>query len=1209
MKTARFGRMATAFCLLINSLVSCVRGEYEISEENLNLEVELFQEGVILPLGSTEAITLGEIIETYAPEIADEFLMDDGTYAFGMSDTYPLSDELDFLSESLSIDGFSVSEKFPFDLSDVDVSDVSVPEISVSYAKKLSEVIPSVDLNFSPSGLNSISKTVDISGYVSDIQDIGIEDFFSEKELATLNPITIDLSNPLLAKYADMELPLFSDDPEELTIESVLKAAGVSGFSVNMLDRIEINESIHLPVSFVLPEMIADVNAVQFDENARIRITLDLSDDLFFTSGKIIPHFDMDIHEILHLSDEENSGHPLQMDHIIDQFILSEEGDNPYYASESYGVKSLVIEDGDFRKNQEGDLVYDKNISVVPAITLGYEDLKTSLSRLSAHQGGAVTMALKVEFIDFKIDNIEVAVEPVETEVSSEFNLSFSQSLPEPVKGVQSVSFAEGSGLSLDIDVANLNRVAGLDLAVGSIDMEFPEGIKVQGADAHNRLSIPIGSLSDGRISRKVAVTGVEFDPSSQELGEVSFDGKVKLNVKAVASVKDGQYINTKDFPSVPSQDIMLGVTPSVSFEVSDFKVDIGGSYHEISENETIEFEVPAEVAEMGKVVIVPETRDGQVPVITIDMELPETGIPFGPSGERGVVIDFPDMVVFKDIPAEIQPYYNNGKLVFTDGFPSHIELPVDYIEAEAQAEGDVYVIRDMFSVEGEVGVAPCVVVKSDVDALTAPDAVVSFKAHVPEMVPSTVSIDMYEVEIPEETIDLGEEIDLESLPEELVEIGEILLKDVALDIDVTAPGISSLVKDADVNLELDVALPDVIMLEEPLQDGILKIRGRLVGEAVKIEPIKILGLKIDRTADELKEYLETMKVTYAGSVTIRNASLDMEGLKDIELNVDISLMTAGTENKIEISKVTGKIDYEIEPVTMEVDLEALTDALDYEGVVASIDLNRFSLALELNTNLSIPVIIDLSITPYKGNVPGTPLTLTEPLRVEIPDTGGEPSLVRYWVSNYQTADPYMPEGYQHVPLDLLSLLKDAPDRLELTLNAVTDRNSVASITPSENGYVLDASYSFNVPIEFGEDMYLEFRTLLEDLPEELMDILQYNKLALTGVIESSLPVGLEMTYDFVDSDGNKVPLVENAGKQTIEPGTIGGESVNTDVNILVGVKQGVDLSKIDAVELVFKAKGAPGAPLRKDNYVKATLYALIPEGVSLDLMDYIPMN
>ena len=1211
MKSTLFNRVVAFFAALafVFSALSCVQEEYEISEDNLNLEVTIFQEGVSLPLGSTDAISLSDLLNELDPEIVEQFIQNDGTFAFNMSGNYPLSDQLGFLSENFSINGFSTSETFPFNLSDVNVSGVSIPEMKIPYEQYLSTVIPDVDLSFSPDSPAQTKKTADISGYIPGQLDVAIDDYTCEGVFATLKPVSFDLGHSILAPYADTELPFSSDDPTELTITSLLKLAGTSGFSMETLDQIQVSEKIEVPVKFTLPEMITAVNNVQFNEDAKVRISLDLSDNLFFTSGKIIPHVDIDIHEIFHLTDAENSEHPALIDHIVDDFVLTGEGENPYSASNTYGVKSLTINPQDFTKDQNGCLVFDKTIPVVPNLSLRYEDLKTSLAKLSTHPGGSVTMTLKIEFLNFKIGNVEVAVAPVETSISTEFDLNFSQTLPDLIGGVQSVSFADGSGLALDIEVGNVNRIGGLDLAIESIDMEFPEGIKVQGADASNRLSIPVGSLADGTVSKKVNITGIEFDSASQQPGSVSFDGKVKVAATASVSVKDGQFINTKDLPSAPSEDITLGVTPSLSFDISDFKVDFDGYYYKISEEKAIEFEVSEEVADLGKVVIVPETKDGKEPVITIDIELPDTQLPIGPSADDPLVIDFPDMVVFKELPDEIKPYYSGGKLTFTDRFPSKIELPVDYIEAEAvktvKDGKDVYVVRDFFKVTGEIGVAAGVVVKADVDALTAPDAKVAFNAYVPEMVPSTVNIDMYQVEIPEETIDFGEAISLSSLPEQLVEVGEILLKDVSLDIDVKASGISALIGDADVSLDLEVALPEVIMLETPLQDGVLEVKGRLSGDVIEIDPVKVLGLKIDKTTDELSDYLKTLKVTYGGMVTIKDASLDLDGLDDINLNVDISLMTAGTENKIEISKVSGKVDYAADPINVDVDLSSLTGSLEEEeNLDMTLDLNRFSLALEVKTNLSIPLVADLVITPYKGEVAGTPLTLSEPLEIKIPESTGEPSLIRYWISNFEGTDPHMPEGYELVTLDILSLLADSPDRLQISLNAGTDPESEASFSPSENGPVLEASYAFCLPFEFGEDMALEFSTVIPDLPAELGTILQYGSLGLTGEIENSLPLGLELTYNFLDSNGNRIDLVENAGKQMIQPGTVSGEAVKTDINLIVGVRKGADLSDIDALELVFKANAMAGAPIRQSNFIKATLQALVPEGVTLDLKD-----
>jgi hypothetical protein len=173
-------------------------------------------------------------------------------------------------------------------------------------------------------------------------------------------------------------------------------------------------------------------------------------------------------------------------------------------------------------------------------------------------------------------------------------------------------------------------------------------------------------------------------------------------------------------------------------------------------------------------------------------------------------------------------------------------------------------------------------------------------------------------------------------------------------------------------------------------------------------------------------------------------------------------------------------------------------------------------------------------------------------------------------------------------------------------LNAWTDKTSVAAVSPSEEGCVLDASYAFNLPFEFGDDMNLEFRHTLEDLPDELATVLQYSTFALRGEVESSLPIELEMTYNFLDSAGNKVDMVENAGRQTISSGTISGGSVKTDLDIKAGIKSGARSSEVDAIELVFKAKGLSGAPLRRDNFIKATLQAAIPEGVTVDLKDFM---
>ena len=96
------------------------------------------------------------------------------------------------------------------------------------------------------------------------------------------------------------------------------------------------------------------------------------------------------------------------------------------------------------------------------------------------------------------------------------------------------------------------------------------------------------------------------------------------------------------------------------------------------------------------------------------------------------------------------------------------------------------------------------------------------------------------------------------------------------------------------------------------------------------------------------------------------------------------------------------------------------------------------------------------------------------------------------------------------------------------------------------------------------------------------------------------------LTSNIADFIENVLELAENAGKQVISPGTASGEAVKTDLNILVGVKKGADLTDISAVELIFKATCVPATPIREDSYLKATLQALIPEGVTIDLSQFM---
>ena len=54
-------RVVAVFSLITVS--SCIDKKYTLSEENLDLNVHVFQKGVCLPLGSTDTISLGGLMQ------------------------------------------------------------------------------------------------------------------------------------------------------------------------------------------------------------------------------------------------------------------------------------------------------------------------------------------------------------------------------------------------------------------------------------------------------------------------------------------------------------------------------------------------------------------------------------------------------------------------------------------------------------------------------------------------------------------------------------------------------------------------------------------------------------------------------------------------------------------------------------------------------------------------------------------------------------------------------------------------------------------------------------------------------------------------------------------------------------------------------------------------------------------------------------------
>ena len=291
--------------VVLTAAPSCVSNKYELSQENLDLKMTIFQEGVSLPLGSVEAISLGSIISMAGLE--EEFekyfkVGSDGGYTMSVSGKMDLSEDLSSLTEMVNIDKIEVNSDIAFNLQDVDVSGVKIDRMEYTYSKKLSELVTLPDVKFPDFDPQIVSISAGLSDYVIDMDSFNnmlaanLPTAFSETDaLVTLPSTAIDM-----LPDSDQRIPIDVYNP------------AIPGMS--FADTYTLDEKIRIPLYMEFPSYITEIKEIKFSDNTELYLKLMLTDS-FFSEGKIDPILDVNLHDLFHLTAEENSGH---MDYIDD---------------------------------------------------------------------------------------------------------------------------------------------------------------------------------------------------------------------------------------------------------------------------------------------------------------------------------------------------------------------------------------------------------------------------------------------------------------------------------------------------------------------------------------------------------------------------------------------------------------------------------------------------------------------------------------------------------------------------------------------------------------------------------------------------------------------------------------------------------------------------------------------------------------------------
>ena len=161
------------------------------------------------------------------------------------------------------------------------------------------------------------------------------------------------------------------------------------------------------------------------------------------------------------------------------------------------------------------------------------------------------------------------------------------------------------------------------------------------------------------------------------------------------------------------------------------------------------------------------------------------------------------------------------------------------------------------------------------------------------------------------------------------------------------------------------------------------------------------------------------------------------------------------------------------------------------------------------------------------------------------------------------------------------------------------------------------------VPFEFGEDLDIKMDitypdsgdgeqagdgteggdTGSETLPPVLGELLNMNSLGLGGEIESTLPLQMRLVIELLDSE--KKVIATEPMSMNIAAGREGDPSISP-IDMQIKLAQGADGKDLSYIKLNFEITSGnmSGEPVTKDSYIRATLKAKVPGGVTIDLSE-----
>lgn len=939
MKRLNYSYAAAAFAaVLAPALVSCVNEEYDV--DDLNTEITLMAEGVTVPLGSTRQLALKDMLSSMDDDVLQ--VLDGGAYAFRISDSLSLGDQLPDLKDIIDIPDVTFSNKTSFNLSGLDMESLSIEGQTFDYKFGLADegLMPEIEVPAIEEKHENKTKVWEYGKAAREMEiDLGEDKTLTTKPLFALPDMNVT------QKIEVSGLPEANVDAEELKV--IVKAES--------------------------PEGISRISDVMMSGSSAISVNLSVVNS-FLAEGTVVPALELDLGSLMTL--EGDKGKIV----IGDDFKLDET--NGWAASKEFGVKQLNIEADDWDEKGVLELARTLVVSGKAAVENAAADPE-SVAAYDKTKG--MSLRVDIGFKDMVIESMMMTldgIEPVKEKMEIPLDMS-DIVLPEGVKSIDKVEFTEASVLEMMVKLNNLD-IKGLETELKAMTMTFPEGFKVrEAADGKVEFS---GDLSEG-LDEKLHIEEIVFPAPAD--GKISFGGKVMVE----AEVTIGGRICSADVPYTEDKDGSFIFEAVSDLEIGEYHAQIDGLEHKLDmEPEEFVYDLPEGVSDIGTFAVIPEGS----PVMEIDLNLPETSLKVQ-AAESGLNISFPEFIRFKDVDQSYGFDAATNSVNLKGVLPEKIQLPIEKIVVtpEYDAVKDAYYAGGQIAVSGAVVLPAGALTGSDVEEIVSSEA--SVAAVIPELKAAEVAFEHFAVNV-EEAFDF-DILKAGDLPEEVRSVSRIDLADVDVTFDVAVGNMPDLGVEPSVNLM--ITMPEMIVLDETdkrVEGNVVSIAGNIKDGKIVIDPIRVKAIDLSDFDFSAGKDLKG-SISLSGSIEAEDPEIDLASL-DGDITIDLN---AGIKD-IAIEKIVANVDYKVDGINEKVELTGLPDFVRGEDFV--LDLANPHLILKVNTNMGIPVAGELQINPVVGGLLNEEAQIKAKIELPCAETASETETAVFWFGGDRSKCP-----------------------------------------------------------------------------------------------------------------------------------------------------------------------------------------------------------